>query len=307
MVLLKRQAQIAAKVESTSGTAETSFIAANLIVNAFDPVFTNVWEQTERNQLSGFGRFADMVGTRSATATFRVELTGDALGTAPAWAETLLPACGMKQTGDAFATVAEPVGSNLKTLTIAFYENGRQKVLAGAMGTFVLNGEAGKVLSIDFTFTGKYIQTTDVAMITQTQADAPKPFRFANAVMTMGSWAPCVATMGVDIGNAVILRECQAGADDSGYSAALVTDRTTIITVNPEAVLVAENDTYAQALAGTETAFSCVLDDTVDIITIAAGAVAKVSPQSGDRNGVVTDDFTLKVLNDSFSITWSAS
>ena len=232
MVLLKRQAQIVAKVESTSGTAETSFAAANLIVNAFDPVFTTVWEQVDRMQLNGFGRFADMVGTRSATATFRVELTGDESGTSPVWAETLLPACGMKQTGDAFTT---------------------------------------------------------------------------NAVMTMGSWAPCVATMGIDIGNAVILRECQSGTDGSGYAAALVTDRTTIITVNPEAVLVATNDTYAQALAGTETAFSCVLDDTVDVITIAAGAVAKVSPQSGDRNGVVTDDFTLKVLNDSFSITWSAS
>ncbi len=307
MVLLKRKAQILAKIETTSGTAESSFAAADVIQNAFDPMVQPTFEQIERPQQSSFGRFADVVGFRSGTATFRVELTGDGAGTAPAWAEKLLPACGMKQTGDAFATLAEPVGSNLKTLTIVLIQDGRRTMICGASGTFNLVAESGKIMSLEFTFTGKYKAIDDSPLITFTNSDDPKPFRFANAVMTIGSWAPCVQSLGIDIGNNVILRECQSGSDASGYIASLITDRTTMISVNPEAVLVASNDTYGQALAGTETAFACVVDDGTDEVNIAAAAVAKVNPQAGDRNGVVTDDLQLKVLNDSWSITWSAA
>lgn len=307
MVLLKRKAQILAKIETTSGTAESSFAAADVIQNAFDPMVQPTFEQIERPQQSSFGRFADVVGFRSGTATFRVELTGDGAGTAPAWAEKLLPACGMSQTGDAFATLAEPVGSNLKTLTIVLIQDGRRTMICGAAGTFNLVAESGKIMSLEFTFTGKYKQIDDSALIAFTNDDDPKPFRFANAAMTIGSWQPCVQSLGIDIGNNVILRECQSTDDASGYKAALITDRTTMISVNPEAVLVATNDTYGQALAGTATAFGLVIDDGTDEVNIAAAAVAKINPQAGDRNGVVTDDLQLKVLNDTWSITWSAA
>ena len=307
MVLLKRKAQIIAKVESTSGTAESSFAAADVIQNAFDPMIQPTFEQIDRPQQSSFGRFADVVGFRSGTATFRVELNGDGAGTAPPWAEKLLPACGMKQTGEAFNTLAEPVGSNLKTLTLCLYQDGRRTMLCGASGTFNLVAESGKIMSLEFTFTGKYKAIDDTALISFTNDDAHKPFRFANSTMTIGSWSPCVQSLGLDMGNNVILRECQSGTDCSGYKAALITDRTTMISINPEAELVASNDTYGQALSGASTAFSLAMDDTVDICTIAAAAVAKVNPQAGDRNGVVTDDLQLKVLNDSWSITWSAS
>tara|TARA_R100000951_G_scaffold113555_1_gene115810 strand:- start:5413 stop:6336 length:924 start_codon:yes stop_codon:yes gene_type:complete len=307
MVLLKKKAQIVAKVEAVSGTAETSFTSADVIQNAFDATLQPSFEQIERPQQGGFGQFADVVGFRSGTATFRVELNGDGAGTAPSWAETLLPACGMKQTGEAFATTAEPVGSNLKTLTICHYQDGRRMILCGASGTFNLVAESGKIIGLEFTFTGKYKDTDDAGLITVAYSDANKPLRFANVTMTIGSWSPCVQSLSIDQGNSVILRECQTSTDASGYVASLITDRKTMLTVNPEAVLVASNDTYGQALSGAETAFSLVIDDGVDEVNIAAGAVSKVNPQQGDRNGVVTDDLQLKVLNDSWSITWSAA
>ncbi len=307
MVLLKKKAQIVAKIESVSGTAETSFAAANVIQNAFDAIVQPSFEQIERPKQSDFGHFADVVGFRSGTATFRVELNGDGAGTAPVWAETLLPACGMKQTGEAFETLAEPVGTNLKTLTICHYQDGRRMILCGASGTFNLVAESGKIIGIEFTFTGKYKETDDAALIAVTYSDQEKPFRFANTTMTIGSWAPCVQSLSIDQGNNVVLRECQSANDDSGYVASLITDRKTMLTINPEAVLVASNDTYGQALSGAETAFSLVVDDGVDEVNITAAAVAKVGPQQGDRNGVVTDDLQLKVLNDSWSITWSAA
>ena len=80
-----------------------------------------------------------------------------------------------------------------------------------------------------------------------------------------------------------------------------------MISINPEAELVASNDTYGQALSGASTAFALNVTDGTDDVDIAAAAVAKVNPQAGDRNGVVTDDLQLKVLNDSWSITWSAA
>lgn len=307
MVLLKRKAQIVAKTETVSGTAETVFAAADVIKNAFDPMVQPTFEQIDRPQQASFGRFADVVGFRSGTATFRVELTGDGAGTAPVWAETLLPACGMKQTGNDFDTLAEPVGSNLKTLTICLYQDGRRTMICGASGTFNLVAESGKIMALEFTFTGKYKAVDDAALISFTNDDDPKPFRFANAVMTIGSWQPCVQAVGLDIGNNVILRECQSSTDASGYAAALITDRTTMISVNPEAALVATNDTYGQALSGASTAFTLTVDDGTDEVNISANAVAKVNPQAGDRNGVVTDDLQLKVLNDQFQIAWSAA
>jgi len=302
MPLLRRKAQLAVAIEATSGTAET-LLAADVVGNAFDPVVNPTIEVIDRPKQGDFGYFASVNGLRSGTCTFRTELTGDGSQTAPLWAESLLPACGFVQSVQTFTPTAEAVGSNVKTVTIALYQDGRRSLLYGAAGTFVVTMESGKPVSIEWTFTGKWGGVTDASLLSPT-LPTDLPFRFANTTTTIGSWSPCMQSIKLDAGNSVVMRECQSG-DATGFSAALITDRAMMLDVNPEAALVATEDPYGDLLANTAQAFSTAMTDGTDTCTIAAAAVQPVSSTAGDRNGIVTDDISYKVLNDSLTFVWS--
>lgn len=288
MALLKRVRVLAAKVEATSGTAET-LLAAQAAINAYDVEIQGEIEFIERPRQGSFGRLPGVLGPRGGKCTFKTDLYGDGAAGVPLWASTFLPACGFVDSGGVFSPTSEPPGSNVKTATIGVYENGLLKKLRGAAGTFKLMFPTGKPAFIEWEFTGVWVAPTDAAILAPTYPTII-PLRTSNATFTIASWAPCFESLEIDAGNNVILRECATSSDGSGYAAGLVTDRKPVGKVNPEAALVATKDNYGLWIAGTEEALSIALTDGTDTITVAAPKAQRVNVQEGDRNMIQTDE-----------------
>lgn len=290
MPLLRRRSVFAAKVEGTIGTAE-SLTGAEGAFNAREFSIQPNVALTRREGQGGFNYLAGIPEGMMGTCTVTMDLWYDGT-TAPAWASVLLPACGWVASSLVFSPKTEGPGSNVKTLTIGHYKDGKLALLSGAMGTFKIIAPTGKVAYIEFTFTGKYsTNETDTALIAPTYPTT-LPLRVAAGALTWNSVALCTSTVEVDAGNNVIMRECMNASDRSGYVSAVITDRAPVITADPESVLVATQDRDAKWLTSTPEAFSMQIGASGSSITIAAPKAQLENKQQGDRNGLMTDDLT---------------
>lgn len=290
MPLLRRKAVFAAKVETTIGTAET-LTGSEGVFNAeeFD-IQPNV-AMTRREGQGGFNYLTSIPEGMTGTAKIRHALTYDGT-TIPTWASVLLPACGWVETTGVFYPKTETPGSNVKTLTIGHYKDGKRALLSGAMGTFKIVCPTGKMAYIEFTFTGKYSSNeTDTANIAPTYPTA-SALRFAQGALTWNSVALCASNVEIDAGNSVIMRECVSASDRSGYISALVTNRTPTITADPESVLVATQDRDAHWLSSLPYALSVQVGASGNSVTIAASKAQLENKQQGNRSDMMVDNLT---------------
>lgn len=222
------------------------------------------------------------------TATFRTDI---AIGASmPSWASVLLPGCGWVESATVFTPRSEAPGSNVKTLTIGVYEDGKFKSLAGAVGTGQMVFPTGRMAYIDWTFTGVWQDVTDTSIIAPTYP-TDLPLRAANGTVTYASVAQKVESLTIDFGNEVVMREDPA--KEAGYVSALVTNRQPVITANPEAQLVATEDTYGDWTSQSEGAFAYTLSGpSSSSIAISAPKAQIFNAQEGDRNRLQTNDIT---------------
>jgi hypothetical protein len=179
------------------------------------------------------------------------------------------------------------------------------------MGTGKFVFPNGQVPYLEFEMQGKYVSTTDVALLTPTLTTVA-PIRAANLAFTWNSITPRVDQVEIDLQNAVSLRpDLSSSAGTSGYFYATITDRDIVANASAEAVLVATNDIYGAWLAGTEAAFSIAIGTgSWNKITFAAPKAQITGPTEGDRDGVLTDDisydFNRSAANDDeMTITFS--
>lgn len=290
MPLLRRKSVFAAKVETTIGTAE-SLTASEGAFNAMDFTIQPNVAMTRREGQGGFQYLPSMPEGMTGTCSIKHELTYNGTDV-PSWASVLLPACGFVASGAVFTPRTEAPGSNVKTLTIGHYKDGKRSILSGCMGTFTITLETGKTAFITFTFTGKYSSNeTDVTLIAPTYPTV-LPLRFAAGVLTYNSVALCTSTVSVDAGNSVVMRECVNASDRSGYVSALVTNRAPVITANPESVLVATQDLDALWLASTPQVLTITVGAAGAGITIAAPKAQLENKQQGNRSDMFSDDLT---------------
>lgn len=310
MPLLKKKHVLAAKIETTSGTAE-SLTSSEGAFNVFDLSMQPTVAFTERQ---GNGSFSQMPAIRElmgGTCTFKTEVYGDGAGGVPGWASTFLPACGWVNSTGTFSPKSEAPGTNVKTVTLGAYIDGKRHLMRGCAGTFSFNFESGKLASINWTFTGVWVSTSDVAILAPTYPTA-LPLRVANATFTIGSWSPCFQNMTIDAGNEVFLRECATNTDASGYAAAIITGRKVTGSFNPETSLIATRDNYGDWIASTERAFSLAIVNATDKMTVAMPKWQITNLQEGERNGVVTDEITFQANrsaaggNDEMTIAFAA-
>ena len=310
--LLTRRRVLAASVETTPGTAEV-LAAADGVFNVFDASMQADMDFEDRLGQVAFGRLPSIAGARGATCTFAIELHGSGTGGSPvpAWASVFFPACGMVADGGAFApsTLGPDATGAVKSLTLGLYEDGIYKKMTGAMGNAVFQFAAGKVVRVEFTFSGIWCAPTDVAVLAPNYP-AIKPLRFADASMTIASWAPKIADMSIDLGNEVVLREDANQA--AGYITAIVTDRRVNGSLNSEAALVATQNSYGQWLASTEQALALSLGATAgNVVAFAAPKLQFLNVQEGDRNGIHVDDITFQCNrsadagDDEFTVTFT--
>lgn len=306
--MLRKKRVLAAKIETTIGTAET-LAGADAAMNVYDPVIQANVEMIDRPRQASFGGLPKIPGLRTGTATFRTEVYGDGAGGVPLWASTLLPACGFVNSGGVFSPKTESPGTNVKTVTIGVYQDGMKKVLSGAVGTAVLNYVTGQPVSIDWTFQGILNTVADVAILAPTYPTDLPP-RFANSTFTVGGATPgCIESLSIDLGNTIFMRPCPGAA--SGIASGVITERMVTGSMNPESRLVATYDVFGKWLTGTEEALSIVLDDGTDEITFGAPKLQRTNVQEGDRSGLQIDDVSFSCNpssgDDEFTITFDAS
>ena len=284
---LKRKRVLAAKVETTIGTAE-SLAAADAAMNVFDPMIQSTIEMEEREGQGGFGYLSSVPAGRIGVATFRTYLEWGGMATLPKAVELFLPACGWVKTGTVFTPRSEAPGTNVKTLTIGCYVDGVLKQIAGAVGKFTLTLPTGKTAFFDWEFQGVLLTApTDVALLAPTYP-TDKPLRFAGGFAKWNAVNLCVSNTVVDSGNEIVMRECPT--TDAGFISGIITNRKPKITTDPEAVSVAAQNRWGAWLAQTENALALdIAGPNGSTISIDAPKAQILNLQEADRGKLVTD------------------
>lgn len=295
MTLLTRIGVLLAKVETTPGT-DASPSASDGACNFFNvSVVPNIAMQQRQGQ-GGMGKLASVPEGFGCTVTFQTQLEWDGTATEPFWADVLWPACGYVKSGQVFTPRSEAPGSNVKTLTFYHYLNGKLRKIYGAMGNCVANLPTGKMGFIDWTFTGVWGGETDASIVTPTYPTA-LPLR-ATGLNELGDVSLCASNVTIDFGNTVVLRECTnnvSGQLRAGYVSAIITDRTPVISVDPEARLVATRDAYGAWINMTESTWEYdVAGPTNSVLVFDAPKAQVISNADGDRNGIAIDTLQLQ-------------
>jgi len=321
MTLLMKKRVLAIKKEAALGTGIATTNTEGYLP-AFDIRYTPNLQMIDRASPGSASMFASVVGSRSGSVSFKTYLyCGGSTSTAPSWAELLFPACGYTQTGEAFspATVAPAVSVTAPTtVTVSSYEDGLQKTISGAMGTWKMTFTSGELIVIDWTFTGIYEGVAAAApvvantLLTPTY-DTTIPLRFAASVFTIGvaGGPTCVNNLTIDAGNDVLVRPCATSS--TGFIHSIIPTRKVTGTINPESALLGTEDVHALWLAGTEEAFSCKVADATDRCTITMPKFQRTNIQPGERNGIQTDEITFQANksaaagDDEIAITFAAA
>ena len=298
MPMIKRLRVLAAKIESTVGTAET-LAGTDGAFNVYNATIQCTTPMEQRQGQGGFGYFPSIPGGRTGTATFRTYLEWDGSATEPAWADTFFPACGWVKSGQVYTPRTESPGSNVKTLTIGLYQHDGAtgtvfKSIAGAMGSFAVTLPTGRPGYIDWTFMGVWQEPTNETLISPTYPTGVHHCRFAGGLAEWNDVNMCAEQAVINSGNNVIMRECPT--KEAGYISAFITDRRPTITVNPEAVTIATQDRWAAWITG-QNEYALELDcagaagtSSDAVLSFDAPKAQIINNQEGDRNGMVTDD-----------------
>lgn len=148
-----RNTVLLAKTEVTYGTDPVPTGAANamLVSNvSVDVAYNNV----DRDLMRGyFGGSDQLVGTRSVSIGFDVEVAGSGTAaTAPAWG-ALLKACGFSETATTFVTYA-PISTSIGSVTLYYYLDGALHKVLGARGSVSFKMEVGGKPTMSYKFVG---------------------------------------------------------------------------------------------------------------------------------------------------------
>ena len=286
MSLIRRKRVLAAKIETTVGTA-IALSASDAALNVYNAIIQPTIAMEQREGQGGFNYLSAVPGTRTGVATFRTDISYDGTNI-PSWASTFLPACGWVDTAGVFNPVTSAPGSNgVKTLTIGVYNDGKVKKISGAMGSFTITAPTGRLAYIDWTFTGKYEDEADVAILAPTYPTT-LPSRAAGGTFDFNSVALCAETVTIESGNTISPIECVTS--DTGYDYFFVGDRKPMVKANPLAVLVATIDRYGLWTGATEYALDLTLPGADGTVSFTAPKAQIQNMQEGDRNGIVSDD-----------------
>lgn len=290
-----RRKLIGAAVESTSGTPETvSAALTNTMAYDVKAQAEGLYDEGERKPHGHYHGTVDAVlGAHVGKLTFRTELIfNDGL-------MTLLQGCGFTTSGGgASPTVATP-NSDLsahKTLTFRIWEDGRYKVLAGAVGTFTLEAEAGGRVFANWDFSGIWQAPVDGAMPAFAPVTA-QSYRAQAITLTVGGSAlPQMDGFTLDAAREIEPRQTVTTA--SGLAHFLVSDRQPTLTLAPEARLVAGHDAWGLLLAGTTAAVQIILTNPASkTLTIDAARAQRLSVTDDERDKKLVDSIELGLHN----------
>lgn len=297
MPILSQRALVLAKKETTSGTDAVPTPAANAFYVS-DPVFSVDPTVLERNVTRlTFSQIPSVVGRKLASVTFTVQVHGSGTAqTDPKWA-TLLEGCGMLRTAKTGTTDVPkgieflPRTTSTTTLTLYIYYDGILHKLTGAMGTFQISADAGQFATIQFTFTGNYVEPTATVMPTTATFENTVPPQVELAQLTFGGSSSLVVnSFSFDMQNNVVPRSDVNAAD--GFRGVRISGRNPSGGIDPEAE---PSQTFWTQMATSATAaLSMQVGQALgNQLLITAPAVQLTGVGYGDRDGLRTYDLGL--------------
>ncbi len=293
MSMLTRKKIIQAKIEAEKGTKETAGFADLLV---YDP---NIRPSAPFEPRRGPGKYignsvAGIVQEKSGILTCSAELRGNGTNAMDAGLSVLLQCCGLKNTAETYQ-VASAVADH-KTCTIQVFEDGKKKVLYGAMANPIFEGETGKRMMCNFEFKGIWDTPVDEALPAFSPGTEAPPI-LANGTFTIGT-AKKVSRVSLNMGNEVVLRMDINAA--SGIAHAVIVDNDPVLSCDLEAELVAAYDIHGIWLAGTEAAVSLVLGSGAGKqITFTIPKFQYREIPEGNRDGILIYDATGQCNHDS--------
>ncbi len=289
MPLIDARSQLAAKIESVEGTAET--LAASDALAAGDIKFDPDVNIEELGlQSSSLSPYAGVAGGGIGRLTFKAELKGSGSAGTPPEIGKLLRACGYAETIVGGTSVTyDPASSSIPCLTMAHYLDGKRYLMAGARGNWEIPLNAGKPGIITFDFLGTSIAESDTNLLTGLSLQTTRAQPFQNASFTIDSYAAIVEAIVIASGNTIDLRDDVNSAQ--AYLSAIIADRMATMKLNPEDVLIATHDFWTKWKAGTQVAFTAQLGATAgNILTITAPKVQYGKVGQGERKGYATKE-----------------
>lgn len=283
--LLTRKRVIKVILEAEKGTK----IAATAAVLVFDLDIkpTAPFEERKGSGLYRGHSVAGIHGERSGSCSFGAELRGTGAGGMDAGLAILLQACGLAKTMEVYQV--HSTHSADKTISIDVWEDGVKKGLAGASGNVTFEGDVGKRMMCNFEFSGVWQAPIDEAL----PAYAPgttTPLRLQGGTFTLATQSIKIGKFSLNMGCNVIPRMDVDAAGGIAYF--MLTDYDPVLSIDPEADLVAGYDYYGSWLAGTEAAVSLAVTDGTDTVTFTLPKVQYREIAEGDRDGIQIYDIT---------------
>jgi hypothetical protein len=302
--MLERLRLIKVILESSKGTYVTP--TQDLLVFDLD-----CNPATEHEDRLGAGKFlgwnnVGVHGSEIGRCKFRAELRGNGTTGVEAGLAILLQGCGAKLTT---ATYTLPTSSitNQKTISIAVYEDGKLKSMAGCMGTVSIEASIpGKAVYLSFEFAGLWRTVADAALPTFTPSTA-KPMKMSG--FTTGGTARPISRFGLDFGGQnVPLPNPNSTGQISSYG---ITQMLPKMTVDPDQALVAGWDIDGVRQAKTTFAAVATFTDAVTTITFTFAACQITTVEDAGRDGIWAARLNLNLLNntgdDAVTITSAAA
>jgi hypothetical protein len=282
--LLTRKQVIKIKLEAAMGTQIETDQA--ILVYDLDIKPTSPYEQRKGSGLYLGNNNPGILGERSGTCTFKIELRGTGSNGLEAGLAILLQACGFIKTLEVYS-LAQTVATQ-KTITIEVWEDGAHKAIYGAMGNVRFTGQAGKKWILDFAFSGIWATDENLAGLADEAMPAwtpatTTPLKLEGGTFTLATLAIKIASFELDMQNVVAMRGSVTGTGGIAHYA--ITDNDPQIGIDPEADLVAGYDYYGAYFNGTEAAVSLVLGAT-DTVTFTLPKVQYKEVTPGDRSGI---------------------
>lgn len=275
---------VAAKVETTTGTAEslTGTDASLICRNAsLQPNDTYV----RRERIGGQGNIKGVPGPRTGTFTGQFEAVGSGTdGTSPAYALAFFPACNLVESTGIWTPT-----TGAGTVTIGMYQDGKLKILYGARGDLKLIVAPGEVPVWEVSMQGLYNELTDTALLSPTFPTVLPDL--TNRTFTINSYAAVISRMEIAMNNVVGLREDAGNTSNGGIRCAKITNRDPMATFDPEETATGTIDWDALYEASSEHDFSYQIGSTAGNVIQVTSTTAQVRKRpNGNRDGVLTRD-----------------
>ena len=290
--LLARKRIIKVKIETDKGdkvAGDQALMVFDLVINPTAP-----FEARNGTGLYRGGKETGVLGERSGVCSFRAEMRGTGSSGLEAGLAILLQASGFAKASEVYQV--HSTHTNDKTISIDVWEDGVKKGLAGASGNVTFEGEFGKVLYLNFEFTGIWQAPIDEAM----PAYAPSttaPMKLAGGTFTLATETIKVSRFSLNMGNVVVPRADIAATGGIAYY--MITDYEPELGIDPEADLIAGYDYNGLWLAGTAAAVSLSVTDGTDKVTFTIPVVQYKEIPGGEREGILTYDITGQCLHSS--------